>query len=633
MTIEELRTSGRLPSPKGVALSVMQLARREDATMEEIAEVVQTDPAITGRLIRLANSALHAGRPVAAVRDAAVRLGLRTVSQVTLGFSLVDQHLEGPCEAFDYPRFWSRSLLMALAARELGAQVHLRGVEELFACGLLADVGTLALATAYPSEYAEVLRRAGRGEAPLLELEQQVLQTDHDECTAELLRDFGIPETLAEPVYYHRCPAASGFARGSRPDRVLQTLALARRVADLGLASGAGRAELQPALLAEAAQSGLDAEALDALIERIVGDWHEWSELLRVPVHFAQPFPRMSAAGPVPGHDGDDPLPLRVLLIEEDAPTRLLLSGIISRLGHTVYPAVSREEALALAVEVVPQVVVTDCARPAATAVEFCHALRATDWGQSVYLIALTGAEGEAGSPEQLGLEADDYLPGPVSVPLMRLRLRAASRHLSLLQERERDRARLARMAADLAVSNRRLEEAALTDPLTNLPNRRAGMEFLTRAWNAADRYRQPLALMMIDVDGLQGINRRHGHGVGDEVVTAVASALRSSGRRCDHIARMGGAEFLVICPNTEPGSLHAVADRLHGTVRSLGIVAGADAVPVTIGIGLASREADMHDPEALIRAADRALRAAKKAGQGRIRLVERGRVHAAAGS
>lgn len=632
MTIEELRASGRLPSPKGVALSVMRLSRRDDVTMEKIAEVVQTDPALTGRLIRLANSALHAGRPVAAVRDAVVRLGLCTVTRVTLGFSLVDQYRDGPCKAFDYERFWSRSLLMALAAREFGARARLRGVEELFACGLLADIGSLALATACPSEYGEVLRRAEQGDAPLLHLERQVLQTDHDECTAELLREFGIPETLAEPVYYHRCPAASGFAPGSRPERILQTLALASRVADLGFASEAARAELRSALMTEAAQIGLDAESLDTLMERIVGDWHEWSQLLRVPVRFAQPFARMSGSEPVLRDHGHDPVPLRVLLIEEDPSSRLLLSGIVSRLGHTVYPAVNREEALALALEVVPQVVITDCARPAGDDLEFCHSLRATDWGRSVYLIALTGAEGEAGSPEQLGLDADDYLPGPVSVPLMRLRLRTASRHVSLLQERERDRARLARLASDLAVSNRRLEEAALTDPLTNLPNRCAGMEFLARAWSAADRYGQPLAMMMIDVDGLQAINGLHGHRTGDEVVIAVASVLRASGRRCDHISRMGGAEFLVICPNTQTGSLHAVAERLHDAVHALGITAGGQAVPVTIGIGLASREGDMHDPEALIRAADRALRAAKKAGQDRIRRVERGRIQAVGG-
>jgi len=629
MSIEELRASGRLPSPKGVALAVMRLARRENVAMEEIAEVVQTDPAITGRLIRLANSPLHPGRPVVAVRDAIVRLGLRTVSQVSLGFSLVDQYREGPCEAFDYRQFWSRSLLLALTARELGARLRLRAVEELFACGLLADIGSLALATVYPREYSDVLRRAEGREAPLLELERQVLHTDHEECTAELLHEFGIPDTLVEAVVHHRCPASSGVARGSRAERALQALALASRITDLAFVPEDSRAERVAALFADSASAGLDAEALDELNERVVGEWREWSELLRVPIHFAQPFARMSRSGAANAPDDSELEALRVLLIDEAQASRVLLSGIISRLGHTVYPAVSREEALALAVEVVPQVVVTECTQPTDSDLEFCHSLRATDWGRSVYLIALTRAGSDSISPEHVDLHADDYLPAPVSVPLMRLRLRAASRHVHLLQERERDRARLARLAEELAVSQRRLEQAALTDTLTNLPNRRAGMEFLGRAWSAAGRYQQPLAVMLIDVDGLQAINQAHGHALGDEVVMAVAGALRECGRRCDHVSRMGGAEFLVVCPNTEAESLANAAQRLCEQVRSLELRAGDQTVAVTIGIGLASREPGMPDTDALIRAADRALRAAKKAGQDRIGVTEAGRASA----
>lgn len=426
MTIEELRTSGRLPSPKGVALTVMRLARRDDVTMEEIAEIVQADPAITGRLIRLANSALHPGRAVVSVRDAIVRLGLRTVSQVTLAFSLVDQYREGPCEAFDYERFWSRSLLLALAARELGARMRLAAVDELFACGLLANVGSLALATAYPSEYSDVLRRAAQAEAPLLELERQMLHTDHEECTFELLHEFGIPDTLVEAVVRHRCSTSSGVAPGSRAERVLQVLALASRIADLPFVAGASSEEQVSALLSAAAQAGLDTAPLEELTERVVEEWRDWSKLLRVSVHFAQPFARISQLQS--GNPEGEPGPLRVLLMEEDPSSRLLLSGIISRLGHAVYTAVNREEALALAVEVVPQVVVTDCAQPAGTDREFCEALRATEWGRAVYLIALTGADSI--SPEQVDLHADDYLPAPVSVPQIRLRLRAASRHV-----------------------------------------------------------------------------------------------------------------------------------------------------------------------------------------------------------
>ena len=632
MSFEDVRASGRLPSPKGVALAVMRLARREDVRIDEVAEVVQADPAISGRLIRIANSALHPGRPVVAVRDAILRLGLRTVRQISLGFSLVDQHREGPCEAFDYRHFWSRSLLLALAARALGARLRTGAVEELFACGLLADIGSLALATVYPAEYNEVLHGAERGDGALLELERAVLHTDHQECTAGLLDEFGIPESFVQAVVDSYQPAEVIPVPGSGGDQLFMALALARRIADVAFAPAALRDERVSALLAEGGTIGLEADALDELTDRVVSEWREWSEWLRVPVPYAQPFARMSppaASDAGPGGATPGAEPLRVLLIEEDPESRRLLSGIISRLGHAVYPVVSREDALALAVEVVPQVVVADCARLSDADLEFCHSLRDTDWGRSVYLIGLAGAGLQAIPQGESDLHADDYLPTPVSVPLMRLRLRAASRYIQLLREQERDRARLARMSEELAVNRRRLEEAALTDALTRLPNRQAGLESLNLAWSAAGRYQQPLSVMLIDVDGVRDINQRHGHAAGDALVQAVARILRESGRRCDHVSRMGGAEFLVICPNTETDSLRSVACRLGDAVHTLRLREDDQPVPATIGIGMASRESGMSDADALIRAADRALHAAKRSGRGRIGVTVDGRATA----
>lgn len=137
---------------------------------------------------------------------------------------------------------------------------------------------------------------------------------------------------------------------------------------------------------------------------------------------------------------------------------------------------------------------------------------------------------------------------------------------------------------------------------------------------------------MLVDVDGLQKINQTYGHAVGDEVVIAVARVLRASGRRCDHVSRMGGAEFLVVCPNTEPESLGNAAQRLSDAVRSLEVRAGDKTLAVTICVGMASREPGMHDMDALIRAVDRALRFAKKAGQARIGVTSEGHAHTAAG-
>ncbi|HJX58602.1 MAG TPA: HDOD domain-containing protein, partial [Thiobacillus sp.] len=155
--VEQLKLSSQLPTPRGVALAILEISQRENATLEAIARVVQTDPALSGRLIKLANSASYISRPVISVQDVVARLGMATVRHLALGFSLVDQYRSGACQAFDYQRYWSHSLLMALGMQALGRRVHVADADELFVCGLLAQVGQLALATAYPDEYSAVL--------------------------------------------------------------------------------------------------------------------------------------------------------------------------------------------------------------------------------------------------------------------------------------------------------------------------------------------------------------------------------------------------------------------------------------------------------------------------------------------
>jgi len=361
MPIEQLRNSGQLPSPKGVAFAVMEVCGREDASMDAVANVVQTDPALSGRLLRLANSAARAGRALASVREAVVRLGLRTVRQVTLGFSLVDQYRDGPCQAFNYEDFWSRSLLMALAARELGVLGRSASPDDLFACGLLAQVGSLALATAYPTEYSDVLHRAARGDDTLVALEREFLQIDHNECTAELMSDYGIPKALAEPIYYHERPEESDFVEGSRPHAMVHLFFLAGRIADLGLAAETDRGDRISELMFLGGRIGLDADGLGSLVDRTVAEWREWSEMLQVPVRFLHPFAKLSraAAAPKPGVASDSPS-FRVLVVEDDASGRMLLNGMLSRLGHTVYSAGSRDEGLGIALEVQPQVILID---------------------------------------------------------------------------------------------------------------------------------------------------------------------------------------------------------------------------------------------------------------------------------
>ncbi|MBK7673868.1 MAG: diguanylate cyclase [Candidatus Accumulibacter sp.] len=630
--IEQLRISGQLPSPKGVALAIMKISRREDATLDELARVVQTDPALSSRLLRLANAAACAGRPVASIREAVLRLGMSAVIQLAMGFSLVDQYLSGACPAFDYPGFWSHSLFMAVASRELGRTVRVSSPDELFACGLLAQIGTLALVTAYPADYAALTTVPRHGVA-LLELERERLGIDRTELTAAIMADCGIPKSLAEPVYYHESPETSGFLAGSRPDQLAHLFFQARRMADLGGSPAAERHSGISEVMRLGSRIGLDATAIGEVFDRVVSQWQEWSELLKLP---ATPLPSFEAMAnaplPRPEQETDTSAARkRVLLVEDEPTSRMLTEALLSHvLDCTVFTAENGRDALAVAVEMLPQIVITDWLMPIMDGLEFCRALRDTDWGQSMYVIMLTGEETDEKIIEAFEAGVDDYVIKPISPRALSARMRAAQHYTKLLEAWENDRAQLKQFAAELAVSNRRLEHAAMTDLLTGLPNRRAGMEALQRFWNASQRTGQPVAALMIDVDHFKSINDQHGHAIGDQVLQAVARAIQAAARKDDSVSRIGGEEFLLVCHDADPRAALLAAERLRRMVRELRITVANVQVQSSVSIGVANRENGMVEPDDMLRAADKALYAAKKAGRNRVCLFAGGKTHCA---
>lgn len=627
--IEQLRLQGQLPSPKGVALAIMEICRRDEATLDDIARVVQTDPALTGRLLRLANAALVAGgRPVVAIPDAVRRLGLATVRQVAMGFSLVDQYQTGPCKAFDYTRFWSHSLLMAVAMQALGRLSRAASPDELFACGLMARIGCLALATVHPVEYAELLQ-SSPDDARLAALERQHLQADHNDFTAAILCDCGMPKALVEPVYYHEAPEASGFTEGSRPHQLAHLFYHAKRLADMGLAPETERAGIISELMLLGGKLGLDAKELGEQVDQIIGLWNAWGELLHVSAQALPPFAAMASA-PAPKAEEDHGLypPMRVLLVEDEPTERLKTEAVLtSMVGRKVFTATNGREALALALEVMPHIVVTDWLMPVMDGIEFCRALRATDWGQSMYVIMLTGVEAEEEIVQAFEAGVDDYVTKPVNLRALRARMRAALHYVQLLEAWEQDRAQLKQFAAELAITNRKLEHYALTDLLTGLPNRRAGMDFLAQAWSAANRSGQGVAVMVVDIDRFKSVNDTHGHAVGDKVLSEVGRLIRASARKDDHVCRMGGEEFLLVCQHTDLKSTLQAAERLRQKVHDTRIRAGDVELETSISIGVACKEPDMSDADQMVVAADRALYAAKQGGRNKTCLSSGGKL------
>jgi two-component system cell cycle response regulator len=213
----------------------------------------------------------------------------------------------------------------------------------------------------------------------------------------------------------------------------------------------------------------------------------------------------------------------------------------------------------------------------------------------------------------------DDYLVKPVNTRALSARLKAAWRYVRLRDAWEKDHLRLTTAAAELALANRRLQEAASSDHLTGLANRRAGLTVLSQAWSASVRYRQPLSVIMIDIDHFKSINDAHGHAAGDRVLQQLSECLRIAARKEDSVCRWGGEEFLMICPSVLMQECALFAERLRKLVAKIRVQVEGKVIQITISAGVSSWTPDSKHVEQLLGEADVALYNAKNGGRNRI--------------
>jgi diguanylate cyclase (GGDEF)-like protein len=157
-----------------------------------------------------------------------------------------------------------------------------------------------------------------------------------------------------------------------------------------------------------------------------------------------------------------------------------------------------------------------------------------------------------------------------------------------------------------------------VTDPLTGAYNRRFLAQETDRAFARARRGEEAVSALALDLDGFKAVNDRFGHGAGDELLQAVSTSIAGELRLGDLLCRLGGDEFLVLCPSTGVDGALELAQRVRRAVRD----AAAEVVPeqlVSTSVGVATFPGDAADPSDLIRNADAALYAAKRAGRDRV--------------
>ncbi|MEK7811071.1 MAG: diguanylate cyclase [Pseudomonadota bacterium] len=226
----------------------------------------------------------------------------------------------------------------------------------------------------------------------------------------------------------------------------------------------------------------------------------------------------------------------------------------------------------------------------------------------------------QSGQSATVAYMAEERMKDGAVEPLLRalngLFRQVSERNRELLQLNQTLEARVAERTHELAIANQQMEAIALTDVLTGLPNRRHAMRCLGLAWEESIKENSPLSCMMIDADGFKQINDNYGHDAGDEVLRQLSRNLQYAVRTDDIVCRLGGDEFLVICPHTPEVGAAQLAEKVRQTIAALHVPAGKGEWHGSISIGVAERKAAMGTLEELIKAADEGVYRAKKNGR-----------------
>lgn len=311
-----------------------------------------------------------------------------------------------------------------------------------------------------------------------------------------------------------------------------------------------------------------------------------------------------------------------ILLVDDDPDTIHLLGRMLADVG-TLRFATSGQDALRLARESAPDLILLDAEMPGMSGFQVCEALKAEPALVDVPVIFVTSHSKPAFEVAGFEVGAADFIAKPVNAPLVRARVKT--------------QLRIKRMADEL-------RWVATIDALTGVANRRNFDESLEREWYRGRRSADPMALLVIDVDHFQQFNALYGRPAGDACLRSVAQALVGIGlRTADLVARYGGGEFAVLLPQTSQSGAEQVTRSVLGAVAALGLAhdASMTSLHVTVSVGVAcydnsasrvpssaaSRCADdlgeRSSPIDLVRSANIALQCAKQAGRAQAKLLD----------
>lgn len=302
--------------------------------------------------------------------------------------------------------------------------------------------------------------------------------------------------------------------------------------------------------------------------------------------------------------------PPSILVVDDSPVSRKLVEFALCHRGFNLMFAGTGREAIEVLKEQRPILVLMNWTLPDLSGEDLCRDIRSMSEGLHPYIIVLTGRTDKSCLVQALGAGADDYVTKPFHAEELLARIGAGLR--------------LAELCQRIARKNVLLEELALTDGLTGLPNRRAIENWAHLQLSNAIRHGFSFWVVLADLDHFKHVNDAFGHEAGDAVLKKFSKILRSELRNGDICGRFGGEEFLIIMTYVNREDVYKAIDRIRLGLQMSQVELDNAVVGVTASFGIAGFEQNQASPalKTLQSLADQALYSAKKAGRNRIEIA-----------
>jgi two-component system cell cycle response regulator len=643
----------KLPSLPVVAIKLLKLTRDDSSAARDLVRLIETDPAITAKILRIVNSAAYGlPRKIASIKPAIVLMGFAALRSLATDVVLYDQLIQRRGRhVFNRVHFWQHCLTVATLCRALAKRLHYPDPEDAYIAGLLHDIGKIVIETYGRISYSEMLEQLDNHDGLLIDIEKKIIGLDHSDIGGFVCQQWGLPEDVVLALKLHHQRFAN-LPLDHNHQLLVAMVSLADYISwmlGVGSAKISRNSILQPEVeelipLREIDLQGLISEANQEINN--IAEFYDFSlptqEEFKKNLLFANiELSRFNT---------------NYYYLHNELQAKVTHLTKIKKSLLEAHKSLDPKEVLSMTMGSIRQDFGYDRA----------YFLR-LDSGQRC--LRVLEASGQDGIERLIGLEIEigpdstaiiDCLRGKIPVLLQdsgrvekeiltqfgaqEMGLVPVLSHTTIIGVLGVDNTGSGRpiefedlhtltvitgelgLALENARRFREIQTLAFHDGLTGIHNRAHLNIVLSDCFKKAKALKISMAVGMVDVDFFKSFNDTYGHLHGDSVLKLLAATMKKFSRPTDHIGRYGGEEFMFVLEDTPPQEAYYFAERLRKEVENLGmlLVKRFPGRALTISLGVASFQPAMHSVSDLIKVADEALYQAKATGRNRTVSADR---------